>query len=116
MKEIPLTQGKVALVDDDDFEKVMSVSPWYAHRATGGKWYARHRVNGTRKWQSLQRFILGLDCGNPLMGDHKDRNDTLNCTKGNLRIATHQQNNCNRGRQKSNKSGFVGVSWHPPVR
>lgn len=32
----------------------------------------------------------------------------------NLRLATHQENLCNRGKQKNNKSGFKGVCLHKP--
>ena len=31
MKEIPLTQGKVALVDDEDFDRVNQYK-WYVNR------------------------------------------------------------------------------------
>lgn len=30
----------------------------------------------------------------------------------NLRPATHMQNHSNRGKNRNNKSGFKGVSWH----
>jgi hypothetical protein len=32
----------------------------------------------------------------------------------NLRLATHQENLCNRGRQKNNRSGYKGVCLHKP--
>lgn len=45
--------------------------------------------------------------------DHKDgelsRKDNR---KSNLRIATRSQNQMNKGKQKNNKSGVVGVGWH----
>lgn len=42
--------------------------------------------------------------------DHKDR-DPFNNRKSNLRVATHQENCWNRGIQKSNSSGIIGVCW-----
>lgn len=42
--------------------------------------------------------------------DHKDR-DKLNCLDDNLRICEHQQNECNRVKNKNNTSGFKGVHW-----
>ena len=58
----------------------------------------------------MHRQILGLAHGDKLQVDHKDRN-SLNKTRENLRVATGAQNGANKGKQRSNKSGFKGVSW-----
>jgi hypothetical protein len=42
--------------------------------------------------------------------DHKDR-DGLNNQRDNLRVATHAQNDQNRGLRRDNTSGYKGVSW-----
>ncbi len=59
----------------------------------------------------LQRFLL-----NPPKGfevDHIDLNPLNNC-RNNLRICTHQQNQCNQPLQTNNTSGVSGVSYYPP--
>ena len=43
--------------------------------------------------------------------DHKDE-DKLNNSIGNLRVATHSQNQANSGKYKNNTSGHRGVYWH----
>ena len=44
--------------------------------------------------------------------DHRDH-DTLNNTRGNLRLATVSQNAANRlGADRTNKCGIRGVFWH----
>jgi len=43
--------------------------------------------------------------------DHIDRN-RLNNSRQNLRLATHQQNLCNRSKHRNNTSGVPGVIWN----
>lgn len=108
MKQIPLTQGKFALVDDEDYERVMRYK-WCATR-TRRTWYAMRRA-GTRpnrKTIMLHRFILNAPAGVEV--DHRN-SDGLNCTRGNIRIATHQQNNWNRRKKLNTASRFIGVMF-----
>lgn len=101
MKEVPLSKGFVALVDDEDYERVMQVK-WYALTAPGRPTRAHNRKMGL-----MHRFILRteLDVG------HKDLN-LLNNQKHNLRPATKQQNAHNRPVHKNNKSGLKGAFKH----
>lgn len=107
VRQIELTQGKVALVDDEDYALV-SQRPWFAvrdKRVNRTNWYARTR-NGDRHI-SLHRFLLGAARGVQI--DHRD-GDGLNCQRENLRIATHGQNMQNRGKG-AGASRFKGVTW-----
>lgn len=106
-KEIPLTQGRVALVSDCDFER-LSQWPWYY-----GRGYA---IRGRRKADGpgsrliwMHRVILG-DIPEGLESDHIDRNG-LNNQRSNLRLATSSQNHVNSKLQSNNTSGYRGVSW-----
>jgi hypothetical protein len=103
MKEIQLTQGKVAIVDDEDYE-YLSQWKWHA-RESRYTWYAaRHDGN---KMISMHRAITGAPSG--LLVDHKD-GDGLHNWRGNLRVCTLTQNGQNRRRQKNSTSGYKGVS------
>lgn len=108
MKEIKLTQGKVALIDDEDFDRVNSFK-WFAvmHRST---FYARRIVknNGIQKTIHMHRFIM--NCPNDKQIDHIDGNG-LNNIKSNLRTCTNNQNLCNRGMNKNNTSNYKGVNY-----
>jgi hypothetical protein len=111
-REIQLSQGKIALVDDDDFEKV-SAYKWYAAKLTNKIWYAQRNVidenTGKKKIQMLHRFIMQEF--RKLHIDHIN-NDGLDCRKSNLRVATASQNGMNRGPSIDNLSGFKGVGWN----
>lgn len=109
MKTIPLTQGKVALVDDEDYE-ALSRFKWCASRGRSGKFYAtRHgsRRPGPRRSMRMHTVIACTPAG--MYTDHID-GDGLNNQRSNLRICTNAENLANRGKQLSNSAGFKGVS------
>jgi hypothetical protein len=100
MKEIPLTQGYTAIVDDDDFEKFGKFK-WFAKfGGRGGQPYAARsvRVNGTYKTIRLHRAIMGDPEGMDV--DHNDRK-TMNNRKSNLTILTHEENLAKRRQYES---------------
>lgn len=106
MKEIQLTQGKVALVDDEDYAHLLTIK-WWADHSGGGIYYARGTIGG--KQIRMHRYILGIT--DPKIDvDHKDR-DTLNNQRDNLRTCTRTQNNHNIPALSTNTSGYKGVSW-----
>lgn len=110
MFEVPLSRGKVAIVDAVDYEVVMALAPWHCLN----KGYAiKHKhvgmLNGRRIRVGilLHRFIaerMGLDMTMEI--DHKNR-DKLDCRRCNLRTATDSQQAANKMRKSS--SGFKGV-------
>lgn len=107
MKKIELTQGKVALVDDEDFER-LSQWKWYAAK-DGHTWYAQRGLKTEDgKWTTTQMHRIIIP-GHPKV-DHKDL-DGLNNQKTNLRPATTLQNNMNRRGRLSAQSKFKGVTW-----
>lgn len=113
MKEIPLTQGKVALVDDEDYE-LINQWKWYAHES-GNTHYAKRNIwIGTsrehRRWQSVAMHRLILNAESAMCVDHIDGNG-LNNTRANLRLATHQENLCNQRLYKNSPSGYKGVRF-----
>ena len=115
MKEVTLTRGYIALVDDEDYERVMAAGSWYAYVQSERKEiYARRMLprngkKGNQSSQSLHRFIVrAID--SKLRVDHKDH-DGLNCQKNNLRICTPAQNRQNSLKPKNARtSKYKGVS------
>ncbi|WP_076854706.1 HNH endonuclease [Burkholderia pseudomallei] len=110
MKTIPLTHGRVAFVDDEDFA-ILSKHKWHLSDDGYACTTVRHPVDVWRHVRtSMHRMLLGLVPGDPRQGDHKDRN-RLNNRRANLRIATVGQNNQNHGTPSTNTSGCKGVTW-----
>jgi hypothetical protein len=119
---IRLTQNQLAIVDAEDYEKVMSINnKWFAHHS---RWtyYAVTKKNG--RPIKMHHAIIG----NPPPGkvtDHENRNGCDN-RKRNINHVTDQQNRHNRGKYSNNISGFPGVYycetqrgrkfWHASLR
>lgn len=104
MKEILLTQGKVALVDDEDYEELNKFK-WYANELRKTHYAMRH-MKGSHKTIILMHRVI-MNCPNGMFIDHIDHNG-LNNQKSNLRIVTNRQNIQNHNIIKSSK--YVGVS------
>jgi hypothetical protein len=116
MREIPLTQGKVALVDDEDYE-ALNAFKWYAYRSCR-TYYAQRmarRPDGGWNHEDMHRAILARKLERALVkGEKTDHwnGDGLDNQRGNLRLATNAQNNRNCRRRRSNPSSqYLGVSW-----
>jgi len=109
---IQLTQGKVALVDAEDLERVSQYT-WCAvweHY----DWRAKANIDG--KNVSLHRFVMNAQPGQQV--DHKNGNG-LDCRKSELRFATHAQNNQNAYRVKPGSyKGVrpVGNKWGARIK
>lgn len=107
MKEIHLSCGRVATVDDEDFER-LAVYSW--HLGAGGYYPARWdgRVNGKRKVVLMHHDILKAPSG--FQTDHINGNGFDN-RKANLRVCSVSQNMQNRRMHANNKTGFKGVDF-----
>lgn len=104
MKEIPLTQDKVALVDDADYDWLMQYK-WAAHHRSG-RWYAirAKRKNGKQKQYHMHREIM--KCPDDMVVHHVDNNG-LNNTRNNLQICTQQENLSERDPKSLRKYRYV---------
>jgi len=105
MKEIELTRGKVALVDDENFE-YLNQWKWMA-RESGNNYYAVRGVRKNRKLQNIAMHRIIMNTSNELQVDHIDHNG-LNNQKSNLRNCTEIQNL--RNRIPYGRSKYLGVS------
>ena len=118
MKEIKLfgknRSGLVALVDDEDFERVNQYKWWRTQRRRKSN-YAQGRVKG-RRMILLHRFVLGIEDKPTPHIDHINR-DGLDNRRCNLRLVTNSQNQQNSKKRrayggKPTSSQFKGVCFH----
>lgn len=114
MKEIPLTQGMVTQVDDQDYE-YLAQWKWRLQKSFNCTYAVRdERLNGQRAATILMHRVI-LDTPDEFETDHKDGNGLNNC-RSNLRPANHQQNMQNRRHNKNACSQYRGVEHKKNTR
>jgi hypothetical protein len=112
MREIPLTHGQSALVDDEDYDMLIGYK-WYAWRCPKTKGYyavcVTSRKFPPKRTLRMHRVIMNAKSGEQI--DHANHN-TLDNRKVNLRRCTMAENNTNGRKRGHNTSGFKGVYWN----
>jgi len=114
MKRIPLTQGKFAIVDDEDYDWLMQWK-WFAHKekntyiACRNTYLGRGRKPPKRTMIRMHQEIMGAQLNQQI--DHRNHN-ALDNRKQNLRFCTLSQNAQNTKKLKNCSSIYKGVDWH----
>ena len=106
MKKIRLTQGKFALVDDDDFDWL---NQWKWQFTKNG--YAGTDFGGRKNKKKILMHRLINETPDSFVTDHVNRNK-LDNRRNNLRTVTQRQNTLNSNLSKNNTSGHNGVDWY----
>lgn len=116
MKEIRLTKGFVAIVDDEDFE-FLSQWKWHANASAARRTYAMRNsapdADGKRAHIMMHRVVCAVAPGEEV--DHINGNG-LDNRRANLRPVTRGQSMWNRAPNASGSSRHKGVYWHKQHR
>jgi len=107
MKQIKLTQGKVALVDDEDYE-YLNQWKWLAHKDwKSNTYYAARTVHKQKRRMILIHRVI-LNAPNGVQVDHINSNG-LDNQKLNLRLCSRAENRRHQQLHCNNSTGYKGV-------
>lgn len=109
MRTIPLTKGKVTIVDDCDFE-YLNQFKWHFNN----KGYAIRTRRAAERPGSKHILMHSALLPSAKEVDHIN-NDGLDNRRSNLRSVTHLQNMWNYSMPMTNTSGYMGVTWQKGV-
>ena len=110
-RKIYLGEDEWTILDPQDYYRYGNFK-WCVNGNGTNLYAVRHVKIGPKKTKivSLHREIINAPAG--LFVDHKNC-DSLDNTRSNLRLATRSQNQCNKGKTRSNTSSrFIGVSFN----
>jgi len=114
-RRIPLTQGKYAIVDPEDYHRLRK-DKWYAQKGPHTFYAVRSLTNGKnapRKNAYMHHLVIDIPPG--MYCDHINHNG-LDNRKANLRPATGTQNVWHRRKfKKPSRSKYKGIDWSKDV-
>lgn len=115
-RRIPLTQGKFAVIDPEDYER-LSKYKWHLVKSPTGMYAARwQRFAYTNKRKRIWMHRELIDVPANMVCDHVNRIG-LDNRKANLRPATVSQNLCNRPKRRTKtRSKYKGLEWDKTQR
>jgi hypothetical protein len=106
MKTIALNKGLEALVDDEDYDRIVGIGKWFAYQRDRTI-YARHSTSGDgARRKTVQMHSLILPSASWI--DHINGNG-LDNRRSNLRPASPLENARNRRARRDSGTGFKGV-------
>ena len=97
-----VASGKSFIFDHDDYDLIKSYT-WSIIESRG---QVRTCPNG--KFLTFHRLIMNPSSGQQVDHINRDKLDNRRC---NLRFATHQQNQCNKGLMSNNTTGYKGTCY-----
>lgn len=105
---IPLTKGKTAIIDDEDYELVSKYS-WSATKS-GNRWYAKATIRKGEKQTTIRMHRLIMGVTNPKQLVDHEKGNGLDNRKSNLRKTNHLGNARNSKKQEGTSSIYKGVT------
>src|SRR3990167_3193433 len=114
MLEIPLTQGKNAIIDDEDYSRISGYS-WFTHRERNQFYAWAYAGGGRKRREYIRMHQLILARQGTVEVDHIN-GDGLDNRRHNLRYATRHQNSMNMRKHSHGSSRFKGVCWDRNTR
>ncbi|MCK4958549.1 MAG: HNH endonuclease, partial [Planctomycetes bacterium] len=108
VRRIPLTRGRFAIVDAEDYARLSRYN-WYAKGGPHTFYAVRRGMRNTEKRTVFMHRVI-TDAPGGLVVDHIDHNGINNC-KSNLRVCTAAENNRNTRGRSDSKSRYKGVNW-----
>jgi len=117
MKTIPLTQGQVALVDDEDYDELI-LHKWHSKWCPSTKSYYAVRNSKKADGGEKRRIYMHREVMNAKDGESVDhiKHNTRDNQKSSLRLCSRRQNAANSGISPENTSGFKGVCWDKQMK
>lgn len=109
MKQILLTEGYLAIVDDEDYELLMKYVWITDKRKRTCYAVAWVRENGEPVKRSMHRFLLNPPKG--LVVDHVNHNG-LDNRRSNIRVTTQSENRKNSRRWQDKPDSYTYVRWY----